>query len=388
MKTNVLLFLSAAILLGFTSCNQKSVNTGELFRIDFSKNYPTKEILLQDIADIEYIPLETRDDVLLGSYSHISYVSDKYIFLVDGIRGDMYLFQRNGKIISYFNHMGRGPGEYIVILSAIFDEKNEEIFVFDYYQTLVYSLTGAYKRTLKSVGIIFSPAYNFDDDTILVYDENGFETDDLLEKPYLLLSKQDGTIVSCLDITLPIRYSTMKMTANGGNNGIFFSKNLRDGPDFMIADISSDTIFKVSNKKELVPLVVRHPSVHTSEPRTVWALGLITDKFITVSFPILDFDFKKNHSGHEDRKPALRLMLEFESGKTSKFQFVNNDFSSKELRWAVGGIDVPKNMAVNLYDAVSLKDAYNEKMLKGELEQLAATLNEDDNPVVMMVKFK
>ena len=55
----LLLFI---LLTGCQSGNQKP-QTGNLPVIDLSKNYPKKEIRLQDIADIEYVPLETKDDV-------------------------------------------------------------------------------------------------------------------------------------------------------------------------------------------------------------------------------------------------------------------------------------------------------------------------------------
>jgi hypothetical protein len=48
---------------------------------DFSKNYSQKKLRLQDMADFEYVPLETTDDVLLGGSSELSAVSDKYILV-------------------------------------------------------------------------------------------------------------------------------------------------------------------------------------------------------------------------------------------------------------------------------------------------------------------
>jgi hypothetical protein len=35
-----------------------------------------------------------------------------------------------------------------------------------------------------------------------------------------------------------------------------------------------------------------------------------------------------------------------------------------------------------------LKESYENNQLKGELEQLVASLDEEDNPIVMIVKFK
>jgi hypothetical protein len=47
-----------------------------------------------------------------------------------------------------------------------------------------------------------------------------------------------------------------------------------------IADISSDTIFKFTKERDLVPFAVLTSSVHATEPRKVWTSLLTTDKFI------------------------------------------------------------------------------------------------------------
>ena len=97
------------------------------------------------------MPLETTKDVVLDRIARIGYVSEKYILVIESSRGNIYLFDRNGKIVSHFNHKGPGPEEYQIVSFAVFDEKNEEIFVFDTVTSriLVYSIAGKYRRTLK-----------------------------------------------------------------------------------------------------------------------------------------------------------------------------------------------------------------------------------------------
>ena len=38
--------------------------TNELITVDVTKNYPEKELTLQDFMDVEYIPLETMMSLL------------------------------------------------------------------------------------------------------------------------------------------------------------------------------------------------------------------------------------------------------------------------------------------------------------------------------------
>ena len=105
MKKNGFILFILTFLLGNQVISSQSKNTS-LPVIDFSKSYQKKEICLQDIAESEYIPLETTDDVLLGNRLVLSYISDKYILVHEPIRGNIFIFNRGGTIYSHFNNKG------------------------------------------------------------------------------------------------------------------------------------------------------------------------------------------------------------------------------------------------------------------------------------------
>ena len=394
MNTKVFLILLSIILFGCQSGNRKPVQTGELTVIDISKNYPKKEILLQDIADIEYVPLETTDDVLLGQMSFLSYISDKYIVVFD-FSGDIFVFNRNGKIISHFNRTGQGGEEYTRIGGGIviLDEKNEEIFVGTNTtnRILVYSINGTYKRTLKfSDDLMIWEAYNFDDETLLVYDMYAsYRGAKNMEKPYMLMSKKDGSIVHTFDINLPVRYSN-RVAINLGNN-MFTSASISTPnnryfghQDFVIADISSDTIYRLTNNRDLTRWLVRKPSVHSSELKTVWSVPLTTDKFIILHTTELDYIAAEKGS----YIPSKTLMYEFATGEINEVSIVFDDFAKRQ--WPLINLvpDIPKNMSAYMFPPHLIIAAYEAKKLKGDLEKLAPTLDAEDNPVLVIVKFK
>ena len=275
------------------------------------------------------------------------------------------------------------------------DEKNEEIFIADFATThriLVYSLTGEYKRTLKYAEDLGLTVYNFDDETLLVYDENGLRQNEYREDPYMLISKKDGSIVSCLDITMPVRYSKRGNYSFTDENGemmtgsiqFSFPNNRYYGQDFVIADNSSDTIYMLTKNKALTPRIVRTPSVHASEPRTVWGTNLITEKFITLEKITLDFElFRRSQS-----VSSTSLIYEFEAGEIYEISFVNDEFPTRNVSLDSDANTPAKNVFAGLIQASRLVGAYEEKQLKGELEKLVSTLDGDDNSVVMIVKFK
>jgi hypothetical protein len=383
MKKNNLILLTSFFLMGSQIISSQS-KTGGLPVIDISKKYPEKKICLQDIADIEYIPLETTDDILLSDRAVLSYVSDNYIFVHEPTLGGMFVFNRTGKIYSHFNHRGGSGREYSWIGGAgtIFDEKKEEIFVCS-QSIQVYSLSGEYKRTLK-INTIQNEMkiFNFDDETLLVYDDvvvkPGLEGN-TKKNPYSLISKKDGSVLSVLDIHLPERYSTRR--AETGNNSwrinyIYYTHNMYYGQDFMIADISSDTLYLLTQNRELTPLLTRKPSIHASEPRTIWTTLLTTDKFILIGLIPL------NPNSKGGRIPVL--MYEFETGEISRESISDAEFDMRG--WNPGDSPaIAKNMTARLIQAPSIIDAYKKKQLKGDF---VMTLDEDDNPAVRIVKFK
>jgi hypothetical protein len=382
MKTKTLYILLIIILMG---CQSEKSKTGDISVIDFSKNYPEEEIRLWDIADVEYVPLETTDDVVVGR-GDLYYVSDKYIVIGDRSQDEIFIFNRKGKIVSHFNRRGQGPQEYIKLGGhVIFDEKEEEIIICHMlkHDFLVYSMSGEYKRSFKypedwMIGAI----HNFDDETMLVYnDDRMVKKDNYSEKPYMLVSKKDGSIVSILDICLPVRYTTrvsQQIDMGGGKIGTTASyfqvaENPYDGQNLVIADMSSDTIYRLSRTTgELTPLLVRTPSVHSSDPPTVWGVLLTTDKFIILSRTTLDrIAFEQGR----DKSPEY-LMYEFETGQTRQVWF--------RLMLSHFGVDIPKNMFAKQLSPMVFKKIY-EKLYNGEPVKMP---DDEDNDIVAIYKLK
>ena len=383
MKKVILVFLSFIFAESIMYSQSK---TNDLPIIDLSKNYPKKEIILQDIADVEYVSLETTDDVLLcgsstGDFSVLFHVSDQYICTYELFRGEIFIFNRSGKIVHHFNRKGQSGREYTSIMNVIFDEKNEEIFVCTHYQSiLVYTPNGEYKRTLKPIKKY--EAYNFDDETLLVFDEVVANTTPQ-KNPYHLISKKDGSTVDVFDITLPKRYSNVFEIEPGHQIKVSSSNRRYYGNDFVIADMSSDTIFLLTQNKELTPLLARKPSVHASEPRKIWTNILTTDKFILIGLLTLDFQ-SKNTGG---RVPVL--MYEFETGEISVESIKNAEYSAID-GWGSEhkSFTIAKNMTAELISISQLKEQAERKMLTKDFAKYVSKLDEDDNPIVRIVTFK
>lgn len=366
---------------------------GDLPVFDLSKNYPQKKLCLQDMADIEYVPLETTADILLGGSSVLSAVTDKYILVHEVRLGDIFVFDRKtGKLYSHFNHKGQGGIEYTWIKNGtILDEKEEEVYVCSQF-IQVYSLKGEYKRTLKINGFGHDmKILDFDDESLLIYDdvniEPGYENRTKKE-PYRLVSKKDGSLITVLDLYFHKRYSNKIVQQLDDNRWrpyqFYYTHNMHNGSDIMIMDISSDTLYQLSSNKILTPLLTRKPSIHASEPRNIWMPLLTTDKFVMFGTFLLDF----NSSGGK----IPQFVYEFKTDEINKVSILDTEYDTRA--WSQGKWEpkkapaIAKNMYAEFISASSVIDAYNGKRLAGNGMEIAKKLVEDDNPVVRIVKFK
>jgi hypothetical protein len=399
MKTLVYCVTLATVGLLISCGGGRTGLSGEgLVTIDISSDYPYEEIHLQEIADVEYIPLAISKEVLLTPTDQIFYLSDRYIMVANRGRGDIFLFDRTGAIVSRINRLGRAPNEYMTISHIVFDEQAGEIFVNDLFpprKIQVFSSAGEHRRTITLPEGWRIATWNLDSEALLTY--NNWHQDGggpLDTTPYYLISKNDGAILDTLPIVLPVRYSTstVQSVPGQGPNGQtsyrvwdFRVWNHRlGGRNITLADISSDTIYHYSPERVLTPALVRTPSVHASEPRTVWGMELVTESFVVFSTVTLDFESAFAGNGYS----IGRLMYDYATGRVVKPSFIDDNWPSGS--WMVENYDTeaPVDTAVSMLDPLRIVEAHEKGELSGPLAEIAAGLKEDDNPVVMVVKFK
>lgn len=366
---------------------------GNISVVDLSDNYPLEKLSLQDYVTVEYVPLETTDDILLSENARLSAVTSCYILVYELQLGDIYLFDRNtGKLCYHFNHKGQGGMEYAWIKNGtVFDEKAGEIYVCSQY-IQVYSLDGKYKRTLKVNGFDHDmKIFNYDEKYLLIYDDVIVEpnrSSKVLERPYRLISKKDGSTIYRLNISFPKRNTSTIIQYENNNSWrpitFYYPYNARFGEDFMIMDISSDTLYHLSSSKNLLtPVFKRVPSVFTSEPRNIWTPYLTTDKFILFGTYIIDI----NNQGR-----SSEYMYEFKTGKIKRILIVDNELNfglSGPKGWNYGSnAAISKNMVAELVNAPAMIEAYKNKRLLGNGNEVAKYLKDDDNQIVRILKFK
>lgn len=382
------IFIGVTILFIMTGCGGSHSSTDEFITVDINESYSTKkELVLQDFMDVEYIPLETNDEFINQGY--VQAVGKKYIIVVNyNNDGNIFVYDRSGKAIRKINRKGQGGEEYTFILSITLDEENNEIFINDHYakKIKVYDLGGNFKRSFKQKtegdSQYYGQIFNYDKENLICYDEINAEI------PFLLVSKQDGSITkeirpsfkekkyffqvlrmeNSTRCTMPGPYS--RITPFNGN--------------WILLEPSSDTIYTLMPDCSLRPFIVRTPSIHTMDPEVFLIPRLISNRYYFMEGIKNVYDFRK-----EEGFPKTYFVYDTQEKEFSRYIIYNGDYTSKNEFYMV--MLTPINAQGESWATLNAFDLcrdYKKGKLKGKLKEVAATLEEDDNRVVMLVKSK
>ena len=152
------------IALIANSCLPNRQARDSLDFIDVRKNYPVKELILSDFADVVYLHLNSdNDDYLYQGRIHV--VTENTIIIYDNVSGSILFFSKDGNPKSRFNCKGQGPNEYTNIRQIEYDESTDDVFVLSMLPDIifVYSSKGKYKRKLVlPKGTYINPFISFD----------------------------------------------------------------------------------------------------------------------------------------------------------------------------------------------------------------------------------
>ena len=87
-----------------------------------------------------------------------------------------------------------------------------------------------------------------------------------------------------------------------------------------------------------------------------------------------------------EKNPVTNLLSDRQEQKMYEYTVYNDDFTtSKTVNMSHYDDEI---VFWRRFDAPELVEAYNNGELKGRLKEIAAELDEEDNPVIMLVKHK
>lgn len=384
MKT--LIFIEVIILFVMTGCGGGNQSTDDLITVDVNKSYSSKkELILQDFMDVEYIALETNDDFVNQGF--VQAVGKEFI-IVKNYRddGDIFVYDRTGKAIRKINRKGQGGEEYISCISVTLDEENKEMFINDFLarKIQVYDLEGNFKRSIKQKQDgdtqFYCDIFNYDKENLICYDEINQEI------PFLLVSKQDGSITK--EIITPFKEKKIFLQLlrhEGGTRAAGPGEYSRITPfkgNWILLEPSSDTIYTLMPDYSLRPFIARTPPIHTMNPEFYLILKLVSDRYYFMESIKNVYDFNK-----EEGFPKTYFVYDTQEKDFFRYIIYNGDYSYKKELYMVTLIPInQKGESWSYINASQLRKDYEKGKLKGKLKEIAATLEEDSNPVIMLVK--
>ena len=391
-KLNSILAITLlAVMAGCNGNKQKDNGNDSFITVDVRKSYPKKELILQDFMDVEYIPLETNNEFINQGITQA--IGKEMIIVTNSIsHGDIFIYDRNGKGVRKFNRMGQGPEEYISITGIILDEENGEIFVNDgaeIKRIRVYDLLGKFKRSIKhSEDILYDKVYNYENGHLICHHVDGAESD---YQTFSIISKNDGSITK--EIQIPIykekKSTTVKLVQQDGTFllrlRLFYNSLVPYQNNWILTEHSSDTIYRYLPNESMLPFMVRVPSIQSMSPEVFLFPGTLTDRYYFMQ------KFKKENVN--EGYITTELVYDKKEKKIFEPIVYNGDYSDKKVSMMPSsmGREIANNEVAfwRKIESYELVEAYEKGELKdGKLKEIATKLDAEDNPVIMLVKYK
>ncbi len=381
-------FLILAVFI--ISC--KSEDNG-LFRFD-PRVLDENALTLSDIADdIVYIPL--KSSIPLGMIYTFKIV-DNYIYLSAKDIG-ILVFKRDGKLLGRIGAIGRGPDEYIFCNDFIVDESGENVYVKDSGNRIkVYSRHGDFLRD------IYAQEYSGDIEHI------EFQYSRLFIFNYLqfgdskynwIVLDTSGNLIQDKERTTPVFHSNY----GGGNSGVYKFENkihywniYNDTVYSILPDLSDKASFIISPGDYKLPRSDFNPATDFFTYMQLYNI-IESSRYLIIRFFykrlgyfILDktssrsYTFYFKYDGNESLSRIGGFSDNIDGGPVFKPESYFTDHDLEYLTTLIEPYNLKSYVGTEEFKNSTPK--YPEK--KKELEKLANSLKETDNPVLMLVRLK
>lgn len=385
------------------------INNGiELIDIESAAQNPKEIFLSQYASKINYIPLESSLQCLLGDASRLNIKLLNDIFCIwEDSRGTVLgspvlCFNSNGKFLNIVGTHGRADNEFLTVCNVLTNDSKNLISIIDNTRALVYSKNGVYKYNFEmlhnNIGnmagawlendmVVFLKRKNFgaylDDknprsDELVVVDTTGnilkkfdlgkhiirtFEADSPFGKGTGVLSKVASLYVCDNSIKI-IR-----------NNDLIY--------DFNVSDWKLNAQYKIDLGKYGLSENMIGAKVSYDNKGVIESERFILMKvtFSTIDFPEYDRNYIISYFIY-DKKERTTACLKYNI-EDSEANFKNDidggiNFYPQYLK------DGKMYQLVNAIDFIEMA----EKSTSAHMKEVAAQLTEESNPVVVEVTLK
>ncbi len=144
--------------------NSNVLENNDMHIIDIDNIEPASNIKLSSyFSSLEFIPLETNNEALLGRINKLHVYNDT-LFILDktGSKGVFMFNRRDGSFLGRIGSIGSGPGEYSSLEDFTIDIENRRLYLLDSdrQQIYEYELGGCKYLTTVSLNAKANRSYN------------------------------------------------------------------------------------------------------------------------------------------------------------------------------------------------------------------------------------
>ena len=372
------------------SCNNEP---GDSVVIINPERFIKSEIAISEIAEsVQYIPLSFTPSI---NFIIELQIADDHIFLVSGggNKGEIYKYDFNGNFTGTVGKAGRGPGEYRYGFTFTVDRENERVFVLDKPKILTYSFSGEFISDL----LLADPEPDFD--AIRYFNHKLFLFENIKygrAKYNWAVLDASGNIESFKKNSLPQFKSInafMDKTVSGFNGKFNYWNKF------------NDTIFSVDSEGytakylfgqgdyRVMPEVVDNEKyfyANCFRPHNI----LESENYLIIKYFMAGREGYSVFNKKENQFKSIEYDLSEKKSKgfindidgglpISPFGYYTIDKSEYIISW-LNAYELKAHVASEYFKNSLPKYADKKK----ELERLANSLDENDNPVLMIVTLK
>jgi hypothetical protein len=374
--------------------NTQSASTGnEILQID-PRTFTQTDFLLSEIADdINYIPLD--NGIPLGAIGSLKFINNSIYLSVNGMH--LLKFDRTGKKPMPIGKEGRGPGEYFFCASYTVDPKTENIYILGKKDALmVYSPLGKFIREFQlpqcTDGSLFHSIEFINSDIFLAqYVALGRS-----QYNWMIIDTTGNMISKKPNFLPPFESRTGQF---GGVN------KFKDRINYW--DIYNDTVFTISQDNSFKPAAIfppgnyrrRQEDIKVSSPKQymdeVSKICMTLNLIETENFWVYKYRFNLYGVAFIDKRSKITKA----SLHPTETWGINNDIDmgpvflpeaylyengNEYIVGIVPSYKIIEHSASATFKASTPKDPDKKK----QLEKMANSLEETDNPVLILVKLK
>lgn len=356
----------------------------KLYKFDPTILVENKVTLKQIADDIIYIPLD--DSIKIRFINQVKMTNKSILVSTDE---NVLKFNHYGEMIRKIGNKGVGPGEYTYCAKFAVDDVCETVYIKDRGTTIkVYSKDGLYIRDIylkdQASGI----------DAIEFYNSG------LFLAHYLQFgdSHYNWTIIDTLGTVRERKERTMPEFSSNWLEGSFTYKY--DNKLFFWNPYN-DTVFSISKDLSYKPSFLfgqgdfRLPKSNFDPSEVITHFMLIRSLFETNRFVVLRYSYNRKGSitliEKKSKKSFLTFVENFESGGITNDLDGGIDFqpvsylAENEQEYVIGFFD-PYKLKIHVASETFEKSVPTYPEKKRELEKLANSLKETDNPVLVLVR--